>query len=338
MPGNTFGQLFQLTTFGESHGKAIGGVIDGCPSGISLSEKDIQPDLDRRRPGQSDLTTPRQEQDQIEILSGVFEGKTTGTPIGLLIHNQDAHSQDYEALKNFYRPGHADETYDLKYGFRDHRGGGRASARETAMRVAGAAIAKKIFRHLRLRTQVIGHTKQIGKWSVEKPDFSVIEKNPVRAANLRIAKKMEEEIRRLHAKGDSIGALIEIVILNCPIGLGEPVFDKLKADFAKALLSINAVTGFEYGPGFTTPTLKGTQNNKMDYGLYGGISNGRPITLRVALKPTSSIHLEKQVKGAVKGRHDPCLAPRAVPIAEAMVWLVLADHYLRQRAISFRVK
>ena len=321
MPGNTFGQLFRVTTWGESHGKAIGAVIDGCPAGIELTKADIQPDLDRRRPGQSAVTTPRDEADKVEILSGVFEGKTTGTPIALIIYNQDQRSEDYEKIKNEFRKGHADETYELKYGIRDHRGGGRASARETAMRVATASIAKKVLAKNGFDTQVTAYTKQIGKLTYDEPDLSVIEQNSVRAANLDIAAQMETTILEAKKTGDSLGALIEVQISNCPIGLGEPVFDKFKADLAKAMLSINAVLGFEYGVGFKVANLKGSENNEIETGIYGGITNGKPITLRVAIKPTASIKID--------GRHDPCLAPRAVPVVEAMIWLVIADHYLR---------
>ncbi len=323
MPGNTFGKIFTLTTWGESHGKAIGAVVDGCPSGIELLEADIQKDLDRRRPGQSEVTTPRNEPDHVEILSGIFEGKTTGTPISLIIYNQDQRSKDYSNIKDNHRPGHADEAYDLKYGFRDYRGGGRSSARETAMRVAGAAIAKRI---LPSNLRVTAYTKQIGDLMVENPDLSVIEKNSVRAADLQIAEKMEALILDAKNNDDSVGGVIEIQIENCPIGLGEPVFDKLKADLAKALISINAVVGFEYGQGFDVAHLKGSESNGMEVGMYGGISNGQPMTLRVALKPTSSIK--------VGGRHDPCLLPRAVPVCEAMVNLVLADHFLRYVAVK----
>ncbi len=323
MPGNTFGQLFKLTTWGESHGKAIGGVIDGCPAGITLSEKDIQPDLDRRRPGQSSVTTSRDEEDKVEILSGVFEGKTTGTPIALIIYNKDQRSKDYDKIKDTFRAGHADETYELKYGLRDYRGGGRASARETAMRMAAAAIAKKVLSEGKETTKVTAHTKQIGDLVVSAPDFAVIEKNPVRAADLEVAKQMEAAILKAKEEGDSLGAMLEATIENSPIGLGEPVFDKFKADLAKACLSINAVLGFEYGAGFETANLKGSENNKIETGIYGGITNGKPITIRVALKPTASIKID--------GRHDPCLAPRAVPVLEAMIWLVLTDHYLRQK-------
>ncbi|OGJ52375.1 chorismate synthase [Candidatus Peregrinibacteria bacterium RIFOXYB2_FULL_32_7] len=320
---NTFGHIFRVTTWGESHGRAIGGIIDGCPAGIPLSEKDIQPDLDRRKPGQSDVTTARKEEDKIEILSGVFEGKTTGTPISMIIWNKDQQSKDYSELKNVYRPQHADETYDLKYGFRDYRGGGRASARETAMRVACAAVAKKMFKYLKLKIKVVAYTKQIQNLKLEKVDLSVIEKNSVRTADLKLAEKMEALILKAKKEDDSLGAIIEAQILNCPKGLGEPVFDKIKADFAKALMSINAVLGFQYGAGFNCANLKGSENNKNENGIYGGITNGQPIIMQVAIKPTSSIK--------VGGRHDPCLAPRAVPIVEAMIWLTLADHYLRQK-------
>lgn len=330
--GSTFGHLFRVTTWGESHGPAIGCVIDGCPSLMNLTESDIQKELDRRKPGQSSITTPRQEDDKVEILSGVFDDKTTGTPISLLIKNTNQHSEDYEKIKNIYRPQHADESYDLKYGFRDYRGGGRSSARETATRVAAGAVAKKVFEHFGLKTKVIAYTKQIQNLIIENPNFDVIEQNPVRAADAEIAKKMEELILETKNQGDSLGGIIEVQILNCPAGLGDPVFDKIKADFAKALLSVNAVLGFQYGAGFDAANLKGSENNKNENGMYGGITNGKPITMQVAIKPTSSINLEKLTDGASKGRHDPCLLPRAVPIIEAMCWLVLVDHYLRQRA------
>lgn len=324
MSGNTFGQIFRVTTWGESHGKAIGAVIDGCPAGIFLRGTDIQPFLDRRRPGQSDITTDRNEKDQVEILSGVFEGKTTGTPIALIIYNQDYHSEDYEKIKNSFRKGHADETYQLKYGIRDYRGGGRASARETAMRVAAASIAKKMLKETNENISVIAYTKQIGKLTYNEPDLNVIEQNSVRAANLNVAAQMEKAILKAKKNGDSLGAIIEAQIKGCPASLGEPIFDKFKADLAKAMLSINAVQGFEYGAGFAVTNLKGSENNEIETGIYGGITNGKPITLRVAIKPTASIKIE--------GRHDPCLAPRAVSVVEAMIWLVIADHYLRNLA------
>ncbi|KKP38081.1 MAG: chorismate synthase, chorismate synthase [Candidatus Peregrinibacteria bacterium GW2011_GWF2_33_10] len=332
--GSIFGHIFRVTSWGESHGKAIGGVIDGCPPHIFLSENDIQFDLDRRRPGQSLITTARQEEDKVEILSGVFEGKTTGTPISFIIWNKNQHSQDYASLKNLYRPQHADESYDLKYGIRDYRGGGRASARETAVRVAAGAIAKKMLSHFNIKTQIFAYTKQIQNLIVENPDVTVIEKNSVRAADLKIAKKMEKLILRTKEKNDSLGGIIEVQILDCPVGLGEPVFDKIKADFAKALLSVNAVLGFQYGAGFNVAHLKGSENNKNENGMYGGITNGRPIIMQIAVKPTSSIQLEKLDPTLPKGRHDPCLLPRAVPVIEAMCWLVIADHYLRQKSLK----
>lgn len=318
MPGNTLGQLFRITTWGESHGPAIGGVIDGCPAGIKLSEIDIQKDLDRRKPSQSSVTTSRKETDRVEILSGVFNGKTTGTPISLIIYNQDQRSQDYAQLQKAYRKGHADETYDLKYGLRDYRGGGRASARETAVRVAAGAIAKKILPN---KTKVIAYTKQIQHVVVTKPKLNHIEHNAVRAADNVVAQEMMQVVAQAKRRHDSVGGIIEIIVQHCPVGLGEPVFDKLKADFAKALLSINAIVGFEYGAGFQVAHMFGSDHNKLEVGMYGGISNGRDMVMRVAVKPTSSI--------SVGGRHDPCVLPRAVPICEAMINLVLADHYLR---------
>lgn len=320
MAGNTFGTLLRLTTWGESHGVAIGGIIDGCPAGIPLTEADIQVDLDRRRPGQSAITTARMEPDTVQILSGVFEGKTTGTPISLIIYNKDQRSKDYENIKDTYRPGHADETYDLKYGFRDYRGGGRASARETAMRVAGAAIAKKI---LPSSVQVTAYTKQIQDVVVIEPKFDEIEQNAVRAADNTKAAQMEDIIKTASRSQNSVGGIIEIIVQGCPAGLGEPVFDKLKADFAKALLSIPAVVGFEYAGGFGVATMQGSEHNDLEAGMYGGISNGQDMVMRVAIKPTASI--------GIGGRHDPCLLPRAVPICEAMINLVLADQYLRNQ-------
>lgn len=322
MPGNSFGQLFRVTTWGESHGPAIGGVIDGCPAGINLSVADIQPDLDRRRPGQSIITTARLEDDVVEILSGVFEGKTTGAPISLIIYNKDQRSKDYEKLKDVYRPGHADATYDLKYGFRDYRGGGRASARETAMRVAAAAVAKKV---LPPSIRVVAYTKQIQNITVDQPKLDEIEQNPVRAADNAKAAEMVELIKAASRSQNSLGGIIEIVVHGCPAGLGEPVFDKLKADFAKAILSINAVVAFEYGAGFNVAQLTGQDHNKIEVGMYGGISNGKDMVMRLAVKPTATI--------GHGGRHDPCLLPRAVPICEAMIYLVLVDHYLRQRTV-----
>lgn len=323
MAGNTFGTLLRVTTWGESHGIAIGGIIDGCPAGISLTEADIQIDLDRRRPGQSAITTSRMEPDAVQILSGVFEGKTTGTPISLIIYNQDQRSKDYEKIKDTYRKGHADETYDMKYGFRDYRGGGRSSARETAMRVAAAAIAKKI---LPTDVKVIGYTKQIHDVVVTEPKFDEIEQNAVRAADNAKAAEMETVIKAASRSQNSVGGIIEIVVQGCPAGLGEPVFDKLKADFAKAMLSIPAVVGFEYGAGFAVAIMQGSEHNELEAGMYGGISNGQDMIMRVAVKPTASI--------GIGGRHDPCLLPRAVPVCEAMINLVLADQYLRNKVIK----
>lgn len=323
MAGNTFGTLLRVTTWGESHGIAIGGIVDGCPAGISLTEADIQTDLDRRRPGQSAITTARLEPDSVEILSGVFEGKTTGTPISLIIYNQDQRSKDYKKIKDTYRKGHADETYDMKYGFRDYRGGGRSSARETAMRVAAAAIAKKT---LPAGVKVIAYTKQIHNIIVTEPKFDEIEQNAVRAADNVKAAEMEAVIKAASRSQNSVGGIIEIVIQGCPVGLGEPVFDKLKADFAKAILSIPAVVGFEYGAGFAVATMQGSEHNELEVGMYGGISNGQDMIMRVAIKPTASI--------GIGGRHDSCLLPRAVPVCEAMINLVLADQYLRNKVIK----
>lgn len=327
MAGSTLGQQFRITTWGESHGPALGVVIDGCPAGIPLTEADIQVELDRRKPGQTAITTPRKEADAVEILSGVFTGedgiqKTTGTPISLMIRNTDQRSGDYEKMKqevpSGYRKGHADEVYDMKYGFRDHRGGGRASARETAARVAAGAIAKKV---LPKELHVFGYSQQIGEVVGNTVDQSIIEDNDVRAADAEAAPKMVEAIKAAMRDRDSLGGVVELQIINCPVGLGEPVFDKLKADLAKAMLSIPAVVGFEYGAGFAAASMRGSEHNELEVGMYGGISNGQPMTLRVVLKPTSSIK--------VTGRHDPCVVPRAVPIVEAMAYLVLADLYLR---------
>jgi len=345
MSGNTFGHLFRLTTFGESHGPAIGGIIDGCPAGLALSEADIQPDLDRRRPGNSRYTSQRRETDQIKILSGVFEGKTTGAPIGLLIENQDAKPQDYDALKNCFRPGHADFTYYKKYGIRDHRGGGRASARETAIRVAAGAIAKK---YLREKTQITiqGCVTQIGDIAAQKLDWSLVNDNDFFAADNNVIPLWEQLITTLRREGDSIGASV-LVIANCvPIGLGEPVFDKLDARIAQAMMSIPAVKGVEIGDGFKCITQKGSEHrdeitpqgflSNHAGGILGGISSGQPLIVNLAIKPPASILLPAKsitVTGEAcevitKGRHDPCVGIRAVPVAEAMLALVLIDFYL----------
>lgn len=351
MAGNSFGQLFRITTWGESHGKGIGVVIDGCPAGLPLNEKDIQKELERRRTGQSKVTTTRREPDKIRIMSGVFAGKTTGTPISLLVENEDADSSKYDLIKDLYRPGHADFTYDMKYGFRDHRGGGRSSARETVGRVAAGAIAKKIL--AKHKVKVFAYTKQIGNLVAKKMDYSEIEKNIVRCPDKKIAEKMVSAILRVRKQGDSLGGIIEVVAQGVPAGWGEPVFDRLDADLAKALMCLPAVKGVEVGIGFEAARLKGSQCNDIFIskgkkiitktnnagGILGGISNGNDIVLRMVVKPTSSINkvqdtvttTGKKAKIRVEGRHDPCVAPRAVPMAETMVALVLVDHLLRNQ-------
>ena len=353
--GNSFGELFRITTWGESHGRAIGVVVDGCPAGLELSDEDIQRDLDRRRVGQSKVTSARQEEDRVEILSGVFQGKTQGTPISLLMWNKDADSSKYEPIKDIYRPGHADYTYEMKYGFRDHRGGGRSSARETACRVAAAAIAKKLLSTAGAR--IYGFTRQVGAIEAQVIDLDEIERNPVRCPDREAAKQMEALILAVKAEGDSIGGIVEVVAMGIPPGLGEPVYDRLDADLAKAIMSINAIKGMEIGLGFRSVTLKGSEHNDAFYtdaqgrirtrtnnagGMLGGISDGEDIVVRLAVKPPSSISKSQHsvtktgaaVELEVHGRHDPCLCPRAVPVAEAMVALVLADHWLRWRAMQ----
>lgn len=349
MPGNTFGRLFRITTWGESHGPALGVVIDGCPAGVEISPDEIQLELDRRRPGQSSITTQRKEADAVEILSGVFEGKTLGTPISLMVKNTDAISKSYEDIKDTYRPGHADFTYDQKYGFRDYRGGGRSSARETVGRVAAAAIAKKILGMDDIKTT--GFVRSVGEIVAEDIDFDEIEKNPVRCPDAEKALKMIELIEEVRREGDSIGGVVEVVTTGLPPGLGDPVFNKLDADLASSLMSIGGIRGFEMGMGFDVTKRKGSEANDLMYadeegrlrfrtnnagGLLGGITNGEDLVVKIAIKPTSSISKTqhtvdkygkpKELK--VKGRHDPCLCPRAVPIAEAMVNLVLIDHLL----------
>lgn len=327
MASNTFGNLLRITTFGESHGIALGVVIDGCPAGIKLSEKDFLPDLARRRPGQSAITTARQEADMPTILSGVFEGKTTGMPIAVTVQNTNQKSEAYAKLKNDYRIGHADATFASKYGHRDHRGGGRQSGRETVARVIGGVIAKKI---LPKNLKIIGHTIQIGPIAATTFKPHSIESNPVRCADPKAAKLMEVFIANRKAEANSVGGLIQIRIVNPPKDLGDPVFDKLKARLAHAILSIGAVTGFSYGAGFATAEMRGSEyvKNKENFGgMLGGISTGDDIILNLSVKPASSIG---QV--AKEGRHDPCIVPRVIPVAEAMVALVLADCYLLQRA------
>ncbi|PID65400.1 MAG: chorismate synthase [Gammaproteobacteria bacterium] len=350
MAGNTFGQLFRVTTFGESHGVALGAVIDGCPAGLALCEADLQGDLDRRKPGTSKFVTPRREADTVQILSGVFAGKTTGTPIGLLIHNTDQRSKDYGKIKDQYRPGHADFTYDKKYGFRDYRGGGRSSARETAMRVAAAGVAKKILAE-RFGVTITAWVSQVGEVILPVDDKSVINDNPFFAAT-QATEAVEKYLLKIRNSGDSVGAKVDIEVKNIPAGLGEPVFDRLDADIAKALMSINAAKAVAIGDGFAVVQQKGSEHRdeiRQDGfqsnhagGILGGISSGQTITASVAFKPTSSILIPgktidrdgNEVDLITKGRHDPCVGLRAVPIVEAMMALTLCDHLLRQRAIN----
>ena len=349
MAGNSIGRLFVVTTFGESHGPAIGCVVDGCPPGMELDEGDIQHDLDRRRPGRSRHTTQRNEPDQVQILSGVFEGKTTGTPIGLLIENVDQRSKDYGDIKDKFRPGHADYTYQQKYGIRDYRGGGRSSARETAMRVAAGAIAKKYLRE-RAGIEIKGYVSQIGPIELAARDLSIVDDNPFFCADPARIPELELFMDEMRDLGDSIGAKVSVRASNLPPGLGEPVFDKLEAEIASALMSINAVKGVELGAGFAAITQHGSEHRdeigadgfaKNDAGgTLGGISSGQDLLASIALKPTSSISvpgktIDKQgneTEIVTSGRHDPCVGLRATPIAEAMVALVLMDHYLRNRA------
>lgn len=348
MSGNTIGKLFTVTSFGESHGPALGAVIDGCPPGMSLTEADLQIDLDRRKPGQSRFTTQRREADQIKILSGVFEGKTTGTSIGLLIENTDQRSKDYSKIQDRFRPAHADYTYEQKYGLRDYRGGGRSSARETAMRVAAGAIAKKYLLE-RYGIEVKAYLSQLGPLAVETIDWSEVENNAFFCPDAALVPKLEEYMSALNKEGDSIGAKITVVASTVPVGLGEPVFDRLDADIAHALMSINAVKGVEIGSGFDVVEQKGSEHRdeltpagfKTNHagGILGGISSGQDIVANIALKPTSSIRLPGDsinrqgdaVEVITTGRHDPCVGIRAVPIAEAMLALVLMDHMLRHR-------
>lgn len=346
MAGNSIGKLFTITTFGESHGPAYGCTVDGCPPGLALTESDIQKELDRRRPGASRYTSQRHEEDTVKILSGVFEGKTTGTPIGLLIENTDARSRDYEKLQDQFRPGHADYTYYKKYGIRDHRGGGRASARETVMRVAAGAIAKKyLFEKYGIVIQ--GYLAQLGDIKIENIDWHEIEKNPFFCPDSSKISELEEAITHIRKQGDSLGARINIQATCVPAGLGEPVFSRLDADLAHALMSIPAVKGVEIGAGFSCITQKGSENrdemtpqgflSNHAGGILGGISTGQTITASIALKPTSSIAIpaqsintqNKPVEVVVTGRHDPCVGIRATPIAEAMMAIVLMDHVLR---------
>ena len=351
MAGNSFGKLFKLTTFGESHGEAIGGIIDGCPAGIQLDTEKIQTELNRRKPGQSAIVTQRKEPDTVEFYSGIFEGKTTGTPIGFVIKNANQKSKDYSHIKDTYRPSHADYTYDEKYGVRDYRGGGRSSARETACRVVAGAIAKQFLQGM----EFTAYTASVGKIGLEKDikdlDFSLIETNAVRCPDPDSAAKMEAYIKEIKKDGDTVGGTVQCVIKNVPKGLGEPVFDKLHAELGKAMLSINAVKGFEYGSGFEGTTMKGSEHNdlfnedgstqtNLSGGIQGGISNGMDIYFNVAFKPVATI-MQKQdtinkqgenVEMQGRGRHDPCVVPRAVPIVEAMAALVIADYFLQNKS------
>jgi len=357
---NTFGQLFRVTTFGESHGGGIGVVIDGCPPKIDISEADIQRELNRRRPGQSQITTQRKEEDCCEILSGIFEGKTLGTPIAILVRNKDAHPEDYLPLATSFRPSHADFTYEAKYGIRNWQGGGRASARETIGRVAAGAIARKVLRTLYPKIDIVAYVDQIHE-VMAKVDRSTVkiedvDANIVRCPDPAAAGEMIALIEKAREKGDSLGGTIECVVRNAPAGLGEPVFDKLEADLAKAMLSLPATKGFEIGSGFAATRMRGSQHNdafemrenrvrtatNYSGGIQGGISNGEEIYFRVAFKPTATIAREQktvtasgeETKIAARGRHDPCVLPRAVPMVEAMTALVLCDHALRQRAVD----
>jgi chorismate synthase len=356
MSGNLFGNEFRIMTFGESHGPYIGLVIDGVKPNLPLDIESIQKELDRRRPGQSDVVTPRKETDQAQIVSGIFEGKTTGTPICILIKNQDQHSNDYKKIKNILRPGHANYTFLRKYGIFDYRGGGRASGRETATRVAAGAVAKQFLKERNIK--IIAYTKQISNIKIKKIDFSAIEKNAVRAADPEVAKKMVEAILKARAEGDSLGGIIEIVVKNCPAGLGEPVFNKLPADLAQSLLSIGAVKAFEMGSGFKAAVMRGSEHNDKYYfeknkrnfrtktnnagGVIGGITNGEDLIMRITIKPPSSINIRQEtvnfagekVQLEIGGRHDPCICPRIVPVAEGMVALVLLDHLLMQDRLS----
>jgi len=348
MSGNTFGKLFSVTTFGESHGLALGCIVDGCPPGLELSEEDLQRDLDRRKPGTSRYTTQRKEADQVKILSGVFEGKTTGTPIGLVIENTDQRSKDYSNIKDTFRPAHADYTYMQKYGTRDYRGGGRSSARETAMRVAAGGIAKK-FLKTRFGIEIKGYLSQLGPITIDKVDWDEVGNNPFFCPDVDKVPEMETYMKALNKEGNSVGAKIMVVASNVPPGLGEPIFDRLDAELAHALMSINAVKGIEIGAGFDSVAQKGTEHrdemtpegflSNHAGGILGGISTGQDIVASLALKPTSSLHLPGKsidvngspIEVSTHGRHDPCVGIRATPIAEAMMALVLMDHFMRNR-------
>lgn len=355
MAGSVFGVLVRLTTFGESHGKAVGGILEGIPAGFSINLDEVQKDLDRRKPGQSAIVTQRKESDRVQILSGIFEGKTLGTPIGFLVENEDQKSKDYDEMQHVFRPSHADFTYQQKYGIRDYRGGGRSSARETVSRVVAGSIARQVLETKGIRIDAfvdqVGSLKWDGTWT---PDLKTIsESNIVRVPSEELASQMEELIREVRKAGDTIGGAVRCVISGVPAGLGEPVFDKLHAELGKAMLSINAVKGFEIGSGFAAISMKGSEHNdlfttdgktKTNYsgGIQGGISNGMPIDFRVAFKPVATLMQAQETitesfeptQLKAKGRHDPCVVPRAVPIVEAMAALVLLDYYLIQNAYS----
>lgn len=358
MAGNSFGQLFKITTFGESHGGAVGVVVDGCPPGLAITREEIQKELNRRRPGQSSITSPRREQDEIHILSGLMEGKTTGTPILLIAYNKDARPEDYLYMKDVYRPGHADYTFEKKYGLRDWKGSGRASARETLARVAAGAIAQKFLKE-KMGVCFISYVEQVGniRTSIDytKVTRDMVESTIVRCPDRVVAQKMIKLIETVRDEGDSVGGVVRGVIRNVPIGLGEPVFDKLPADLAKAMMSINAVKGFEIGSGFAGVAMRGSEHNDEFYkdnkgniqtktnnagGTLGGISNGQDIYFRVAIKPVSTIHKKQktvnirgqEVELEAAGRHDPCVLPRAIPIVDSMAALVIMDHFLRHKA------
>ncbi len=354
MAGNTFGEIFRLTSFGESHGKAIGGIVDGCPAGLPISEDFIQKQLNRRKPGQSRITTQRKESDDLEILSGVFEGMSLGTPIGFILKNKDAKSKDYDHLKSAYRPSHADFTYQVKYGIRDHRGGGRSSARETACRVVGGAIAMQILESLGLRVRAYVSSVGTVKISDRKLDLTKIDDSIVRCPDPETAERMIDSIEKARKEGNTLGGVIKCLIERVPAGWGEPVFDRIEADLAKAMMSINAVKGFSIGSGFSGASMKGSDHNDIfdsedgnirtitnhSGGVQGGITNGMDIHFSVAFKPVATL-LRKQksvnpegekIELEGRGRHDPCVVPRAVPIVESMASLVLVDHYLRNRS------
>ena len=359
MAGNSFGVVFKVTTFGESHGDAVGVIIDGVKPNLSISESDIQKELDRRRPGQNKFVSSRNEPDKVKILSGIFRGKTLGTPVCLLIFNKNQRSKDYEKLKNIFRPGHADYAYYMKYGIYDHRGGGRASGRETIGRVAAGAVAKKILEKENIK--IFAYTKSIGTIEAKNIDYKQIEKNPFLCPDLNAVKEIKKIVNKIKNDGDTIGGIVEAIVKNCPPGLGEPVFDKLEADLAKSLMSIPAVHGFEIGSGFSASKMLGSEHNDQFFfdkrnnkikmktnnagGILGGISTGADIIIRIAVKPPSSIskgqttinHTGKTHEITLEGRYDPCICPRIVPVVEAMIAIVLADHLMRQQIIRNKI-